>query len=442
MSRLVSPQGEESVKAKKLSVIRIAQSVKYLIYTTILCVVILALLFFQFGRKTKSIRRILHNSRKFRRINPVMLPESIKERIISPTTKVVFTDSRLAEIPICVKVWQRQRIKEDVETQILYLLEGFSYNQRFAPGVYLGIVYLEELSADARTFQPGHLTIIPRESKLAYGEYAYVMKALQIDWRLDYRLDSEREPLATNEGMKFLAREVARLHRRAGISFSSRGLPASIADKLKFNLGFFAQALEQLSQDGIDVSTYRCISSVMEIAVFDLEPDFKRRFVQGYIKRCHGDLKLTNLWIRPASAKFPQQQLLALDCIDFNPDFCHIDTLSDVAMLEKEIETLLTDLSDKSPGMRFGQKLAEHFLYTYLEKAKERSEAAWPLLEYYMTEKSMVCAYVSILYDNLPEQGKRYLDVARNHAQKLENMLKQAEKRSKVTRPLAAPHSR
>ncbi len=419
MSRLVSPQGEESVKAKKLSVIRIAQSVKYLIYTTILCVVILALLFFQFGRKTKSIRRILHNSRKFRRINPVMLPESIKERIISPTTKVVFTDSRLAEIPICVKVWQRQRIKEDVETQILYLLEGFSYNQRFAPGVYLGIVYLEELSADARTFQPGHLTIIPRESKLAYGEYAYVMKALQIDWRLDYRLDSEREPLATNEGMKFLAREVARLHRRAGISFSSRGLPASIADKLKFNLGFFAQALEQLSQDGIDVSTYRCISSVMEIAVFDLEPDFKRRFVQGYIKRCHGDLKLTNLWIRPASAKFPQQQLLALDCIDFNPDFCHIDTLSDVAMLAMDLQMHLLD----GPHDHKGDDLVEVFISTYLQERTEDQASARLLLKYYIIEKAMVCANVSILGDGASERGRKYLSLALQHAQELQTLL-------------------
>src|SRR5260370_41514472 len=121
-------------------------------------------------------------------------------------------------------------------------------------------------------------------------------------------------------------------------------------------------------------------------------------------KRCHGDLKATNLWVRPKSSlgglKKNGQELIALDCVDFNPDFCHIDTLSDVAMLAIDIEMHLTSKTDNSINARFGQKLAEHFLYTYLEEAKERSEAVWPLLEYYMTEKSMVCAYVSILYDN------------------------------------------
>ena len=43
----------------------------------------------------------------------------------------------------------------------------------------------------------------------------------------------------------------------------------------------------------------------------------------------------------------------------------------------------------------------------------------WPLLRYYMTEKAMVCAYVSILYDKQPELGERYLDIAYVHAQQL-----------------------
>jgi aminoglycoside phosphotransferase family enzyme len=347
-----------------------------------------------------------------------MLPESVKDRIISPTTQVVFTVSRLAERPICVKVWQRNRIKKDVARQILYLLEGFIYNQRFAPGVYLGIMYLERLSADAQTFLPGHLTIVPHKSKLTHGEYAYVMRALQIDWRLDHRLHSEKGLLATNEGMKFLAKEVARLHRRAGFSFSNRGLPASIVDKLKFNQKFFAQVLEKLSQDGIDVYAYQEISSVMESAVFGLETDFKRRFDQGHIKRCHGDLKLTNLWIWPASAKFPPQ-LLALDCIDFNPDFCHIDTLSDFAMLAMDLQMHLLDKSHH----HVDEDLVEAFISTYLQEAAEDEASVRLLLKYYITEKAMVCANVSILGDGDQERGRRYLSLALKHGQELQKLL-------------------
>jgi aminoglycoside phosphotransferase family enzyme len=418
MSSSIPLREEESIKTKKSRVIRITQSVKFIIYISILCIIIFALLFLQFGRKTKSLWRILCNSQKFRRINPVMLPESVKDRIISPNTQVVFTESRLAERPICVKVWQRQRIKKDVAKQILYLLEGFIYNQRFAPGVYLGIMYLERLSADTQTFLPGHLTVVPHKSKLAHGEYAYVMRALQIDWRLDHRLHSEKEPLATNEGMIFLAKEVARLHRRAGYSFSNRGLPASIVDKLKFNQKFFAEALEELSQDGIDVYAYQEISSVMESAVFSLELNFKQRFDQGHIKRCHGDLKLTNLWIWPASAKFPQR-LLALDCIDFNPDFCHIDTLSDVAMLAMDLQMHLLD----RPQIHKSEDLVEVFISSYLQEAAEDEASARLLLKYYLTDKAMVCANVSILGDGASEQGRKYLSLALRHAQELQTLL-------------------
>ncbi len=424
MRRFVSPQGEESVKAKKLSVIKIAQSVKYLIYASILCAVILALLFFQFRRNFHELQKVLRNSRKFRRVYPVMIPNSIKGRIITPKTQVVFTESRLAEISICIKVWQRQHIKEDVATQILYLLKGFIYNQLWAPRVYLFIVYLEGFSEDTQTFQHGHITIVPRKSKLAYGEYAYVMKALQIDWRLDHRLDSEKEPLATNEGMKFLAREVARLHRKARPSPSKRGLPTSIEKKLNFNMMRFEQALEKLSQDGSDVGAYQWINQLMKRAGIALDQDFWQRHNQGHIKRCHGDLKLTNLWIRPASAKYPKQQLLAIDCIDFNPDFCHIDTLSDVAMLAMDLQMHLLN----GPQNSKCEELVEVFIATYLQEMKEHRESINALLQYYITEKTIVCAYVSILLDNDPERGRKYLSLSYQHAQRLQTLLSLPER--------------
>ncbi len=387
MRRFVSPQGEDSAKAKKLNVIRIAQSIKCLIYATILCVVILALLFFQFRRNFPEMRKVLRNSRKFRRIYPVIIPNSIKkERIFTPTTQVVFTESRLAEISICMKVWQRQRIKEDLATQILYLLKGFINNQLWAPGIYLCIVHLEGFSEDTQTFQRGLITIVPRKSKLKYGEYAVVMKELKIDWRLDHRLYSENEPLATNGGMEFIAMEIARLHRKARTSLSNRGLPASIEKKLNFNLMRFGQALEKLSQDGINVSTYQ--------------------------------FKLTNLWIRPASSKHPQQQLLALDCIDFNPDFYHIDTLSDVAMLTMDIQMHLLD----GPHSSESDDLVEVFIAAYLREMKENRKRIHNLLQYYIAEKTIVCAYVSILLDDDLERGRKYLSLAQQHALRLQSL--------------------
>lgn len=414
MSSSIPLRKEETIKNKKSKVVSILQFAQYFMYISILCTLIFMLLFLQFGREIKSLRRILRNSQKFRRIYPIMFPQSIKDRIISSTTQVVFTESRLAERPICVKVWQRQRIKKETTKHILYLLEGFVYNQRFAPGVYLGIMYIERLSADAQTFLPGHLTLVPHKSKLTNGEYAYVMKTLPLAWRLDYRLYSKEMPLATIGGMKFLAREVARLHRRAKVPFSKRGLPASIVDKLNFNRRFFIQSLHKLSLDGIDISAYQCIDAIMQSAVFYLEPDFKRRFDQGHIKRCHGDLKLTNLWIRPISRTFPQGRLLALDCIDFNLDFSHIDTLSDIAMLVMDLQMHVS--SEQKP-------LVKEFVSTYLHEMAEDEKNVEAVLKYYITEKAMVCANVSILLDNASERGMEYLSLALQQASELHELL-------------------
>ena len=173
----------------------------------------------------------------------------------------------------------------------------------------------------------------------------------------------------------------------------------------------------------------------MKWAVTDLAPYFQQRFDQGHIKRCHGDLKATNLWVYPKGIRFSRkkefpyfglkkyhQQLLALDCIDFNPEFCHIDTLSDIAMLAIDIEMHSLDKRYVAEDMDYGQGFAYYFLNSYLRDYGQ-DEDAWPLLQYYMTEKAMVCAYVSILYDGLPALGEKYLDIASVYVRQLHGFL-------------------
>ena len=126
---------------------------------------------------------------------------------------------------------------------------------------------------------------------------------------------------------------------------------------------------------------------------------------------------------------------LALDCIDFNPEFCHIDTLSDVAMLVVDIEVHSTNWTVMHKNMKYGQSFANYFLDCYLREMKESSMDAWPLLRYYMTEKAMVCAYVSILYDRQPELGERYLDIARSHALQLVEPIESSAKPSVLAVP-------
>jgi aminoglycoside phosphotransferase family enzyme len=394
---------------------KIVESFTYFVYITVLCVIIFNLLVFQFGLIWRSFHKILLHLQKTLLTRHGLPSYVIDDRITSSTAQVVFTESKLIGIPICVKVWQRQRVKGDMARQIQYLLEGFIYNRRWAPGVYLGIAYLERLSQDAQVFRRGPITPIPRKRMLEQGEYAFVMKALEKEWRLDHCLRSGKETLATTDGMRFLAKEVARFHKKAKPSHGKRGLPDSIARKLEFNIKRLGQALQKSSEDGIEGSDYQWISHLMKRAVTGLVREFEQRYEQGHIKRCHGDLKLTNLWIRPASTTITQPRLLALDCIDFNPDFCHIDTLSDVAMLIMDFQMLLSN----GPYSNECEKLVEVFMSTYLQEMKETREEVASLLQFYITEKAIVCTYVNILLDNDLEYGRKYLALAQQHGQRL-----------------------
>ena len=247
------------------------------------------------------------------------------------------------------------------------------------------------------------------------------MRRLNQHWRLDYQLGQSK--LAKRVRIDFLAREVARMHRQLEKSPGNYGTQDGILSKLNLNCEFFLEALGKLSNDYDNPKKYGWIANLMAQACSAYAELFGRRYQNGHIKRCHGDLKATNLWIRPAQTiflglkKYPQQ-LLALDCIDFNPEFCHIDTLSDVAMLAIDIEMHTMEKRHEAANMDYGQGFANYFLDAYL-RDYDQDVDAWPLLQYYMTEKAMVCAYVSILYDSLPALGEKYLDIAHVHAQQL-----------------------
>jgi hypothetical protein len=88
-------------------------------------------------------------------------------------------------------------------------------------------------------------------------------------------------------------------------------------------------------------------------------------------------------------------------------------------MLAVDIEMHFTNWTGAYKDLEYAQNFANVFLDRYLRQMQEYNMDAWPLLRYYMTEKALVCAYVSILYDGQPELGDRYLDIAYVHAQQL-----------------------
>jgi aminoglycoside phosphotransferase family enzyme len=315
---------------------------------------------------------------------------------------------------LCLKIWKP--LKDDVyntehlEDRIQCVIDGLRLNRRFTPDVFLGVARIEGVKDQYIAIEQCDGELELREALSTQMEHALVMRRLPDEWRLDIQLEGRL--LDSYEMLDFLAREVAHIHQvlEGSVSVEKMGSIQVLSGKLEKNLAL----LEQL--EGIQNKEYYIrASDILREALHSQRKLFDER-EHCHIKHCHGDLKASNLWLRPA-AQGQTQKLLLLDCVDFNcPEFCHIDTLSDLAMLAVNLEHSFVHRLGKEEG----QKLLQHFLRVYLVYAHENYEKLCPLLEYYMAEKAIVCAYTSHHYDHLSFNVARlYLELAFMHVEKL-----------------------
>jgi aminoglycoside phosphotransferase family enzyme len=380
----------------------------------------------------------------------------IEEEIVSTTTRVIFTRRKQNRQQVCLKLWQFENICNPklVTMKVTYLLEGLEFNRRVAPLVYFGIapIYLNGYE-DSKKILRGKLMEDPKERHFEYGmDYALVMRRLDESLKLNNLIYQQK--LCDLEDFEFLAKEVAQMHKKLDNSPVDKGTPDSIWSKLEINCRLFEKSLHLLTkeskrlcipnEDCSFIDRYIRINTIITRAYAECIGLFQQRCGSHCIKRCHGDLKTTNMWIEPAKSYFfglkkHPQYLIALDCVDFNPEFCHIDTLSDLAMLIIDLELHLYNWLNKSSNIQSERDLTQHFLNCYLREMQEDRGKSDLLLEYYMTEKSMVCAYVSILYDERFVIGKKYLEVALSHAQKLEKMLTHSDTTTQTPSLLVSP---
>ena len=382
---------------------------------------------------------------------------SIERDLTSPATRVMFNHSSRTMQQICLKMWlacnngvYNTGGVHETKRRTQFLLEGLEFNRIFAPDIYFGIVpILSERALKYDVIECGPLIRNPEISSLDCDRpYALVMKRLDEGRRLDHQLDTRS--LCNEQGMEFLALEIVAMHKQLNPSSNDTDILACLSAKLQLNRRYFHEALHQVQKAPThydfrmrygdwSMDWFKSVGWLMgQVAKAHLY-DFKKRYVDGHVRRCHGDLKATNLWMYPKNASHSQSfafpgRLLPMDGVDFNPEFCHIDTLSDVAMLAVDLEMRINNLPENKNKKNRGEQLAGHFLQTYLQTTGE-SDDVWPMLEYYLTEKAMVCSYMSILFDNMPTLGEQYLEVVLSHSQKLVKYLPQKIDR-KITKPL------
>jgi aminoglycoside phosphotransferase family enzyme/predicted kinase len=197
--------------------------------------------------------------------------------------------------------------------------EEVRLNRRLAPRVYLGVVPVARSGPEVKMDGSG-----------AVIEWAVKMERQAEAATLQSRLvRGEVGP----EQMEALARKLARFHAgaAAGKHVSAFGRFATVARNCREN---FEQAASQV---GTTVSgpVYDRLRSLSEEALSRLRPVIERRAERGVPRDTHGDLHSEHVYFFPE--RKPPDDLVVIDCIEFNERFRFADPVADMAFLVMDL---------------------------------------------------------------------------------------------------------
>lgn len=305
-------------------------------------------------------------------------------------------------------------------------LEALKWNRVFTPKIHIGLAHICAWDKTQELIEIDEIIENPGLETLASNtEYALLMRQLPASRRLDYILTEEAN-LPLQRYIKPLVKHVVHIHT----NLEALSIPMEDAEKwgsfeqlqskLSHNLEFLDQIMLISNNDQYS-SYYWLKESLLQVfEQFRYRYYFDRRICEGRIKRCHADIKAPNIWIAPlpqpdSPNKYwydnePWRFIYLLDAIDFNPMYSYIDILSDFAML-------VTDIHARTKSLQLANLMVED----YLDLTHQKDYVSRLVLAYYLVEKAIIGAAVSILYDNLPDVGLNFLEVAFKRLNDLEH---------------------
>lgn len=237
-----------------------------------------------------------------------------------------------------------------------YCDEEIRLNKPWAPGLYIDVVPIT-LDGDQPRFSGSGEAI----------EYAVRMHRFDEDMRLDRQLEQGK---LSAQDMRELAAKIAVRHTEAPIVEHDRRNKV-----FELTKEFMWDNFEAL--DGfIDPRMLDSIKDWTGSELRDVEPILWQRIDDGFVRDCHGDLHLANLVRLPDG-------ITTFDCIEFNPDFRHIDVICDIAFL-------IMDLVERKR-----RDLAAHFLNRYLEASGDYGGVA--VLSLFFVYRCLVRAKVAVI---------------------------------------------
>lgn len=391
------------------------------------------------------------NEQDSRSVPPRILEYKIKKTLISESSMIFFAFCSDTKQRVVIKILREY---EDTryslaapQKRLACQIEALRWNQEFTPSIYLGLgniveVDLNQIEEKIKENRLYSLTIenitndLQQLANISYPqhEYALVMEALPRERRLDILLQKKNRA-SVREMLKALVKRIVEMHASAPhvdmIALKGEEKPwgsyEQLKDKLLHNMGLFDN-LERLDDRSFH-HTYGWLKE--DLLAISKDPawpyHFNNRLERKRIKRCHGDLKAKNIWIESAeNSNDEEYRVRLLDAIDFNPSYCNIDVLSDIAMLIIDIQAVDTHLHEHK-GMGVGEwDLAQFVLETYFAYAKEEknNETTRLVLIYYLVEKALVRAAVSLFYDRdeYPQLGPYFLKIAVMYMRQLKDL--------------------
>jgi len=251
-------------------------------------------------------------------------------------------------------------------------------NRRLAPNVYLDVVPIAKSAAGLAIESPGEVV-----------EWAVKMVRLPDNVTLQSRL---LRGVVNKNDVEAIARRLELFHRQAetGPEMVLAGSFESVAGNAREN---FEQSIPQVGHT-VSARVFDRVRFLTEQQLAQWKSLFEQRCRQGLIRDTHGDLHADHVYMFPEMA--PPNDLLIIDCIEFNDRFRYADPVADMAFLAMDL---------KFHGFR---DLAKAFSNAYLSAAHDVE--GQHLLAFYTGYRAVVRAKVkgmALAEPEVPESEKR-----------------------------------
>ncbi len=239
-----------------------------------------------------------------------------------------------------------------LEKREFYCHQEMELNRRLSTDVYLGVVKISK--------EDGGISIDGRGEVI---EYAVKMRRISEDLLMSRFVE---EGKVTEEMITRVAEKLASFYSAAETNeeISSYGKPERVRQDTDEN---FDQTRTYIGRT-ISQGVFETIQGATNSFLAEKRASFERRIEEGKIRDCHGDLRSEHIYLG--------DEILIIDCIEFNRRFRYTDVAADIAFLAMDLD------------YRRRKGLSRHLIDSYIRMSGDRD--VLKVLDFYKCYRAYV----------------------------------------------------